>query len=499
MADKRVVGVVGAVGAMGAMGETGEGGEAGEERRDDGHLEHSRLRVVTSRKGLSTLKAAPHQVAGHLFERGKAGSFIDDVGHFYKPLQPGPRGEREEGFYTYVSSKKRADQLEIHRNKSESHEYSWVLQLQRLLEEETSFSEVVREGLLALGCDLSGMCDLTGGSNSSSYLSREETGMGHVHGHSCGDLIGPDPSFSIQRFPTFSRAASELYEAKLAAASPMNVLQNDEFGLMKESGRWLSGDEIIWSDDEAELAVPSSSVRVDLLALPFTLRNAPLLKVVPKFYGVVTCPDGSMLMELEDVARMYDRPAVMDVKIGIRTWYEDASPDYIAKCKDKDANTTQSTLGFKICGMQVYRNSLQGFWRASKQWCKTLTEASVDNALQSFVHNESGLRPIDVYGGPDGVIRQLEKIEEWVQLQNEFSFFSSSILVMYEGLSGSQSGSDVEHAPNVSVRLVDFAHTFVHGYHGQDGRPLDAPRQRDENFLKGLRGFRRRLVSICNR
>ena len=123
----------------------------------------------------------------------------------------------------------------------------------------------------------------------------------------------------------------------------------------------------------------------------------------------------------------------------------------------------------------------------------------MDNALQSFVHNESGLRPVDVYGGPNGVIRQLEQIEEWVQLQNEFSFFSSSILVMYEGLSGRRDGSDVQHLPNVSVRLVDFAHTFVHGYREKDDRPVDAPRQRDENFLKGLRGFRRRLVSICSR
>lgn len=463
----------------------------------DGRGGHSRVRVVTSRNGLSTLKAAPHQVAGHLFERGKAGSFIDDVGHFYKPLQPGPRGEREESFYAYLTSKKRADQMEIRLNECENHGYSWVLQLQRLLGEETSFSEAVRESLSALGCDLSGMRDLVGGSNSSSYLSRDSTGMVNVEGQYPGDPIAPSTMFSIQRFPTFSRAASELYEAKSAAASPMNILQNDEFGLVDESGRWLSGDEIVWSDDE--VTVPSASVKVDLMALPFTLRNAPLLKVVPKFYGVVTCPDGGMLMELEDVARMYDRPAVMDVKIGLRTWYEDAAPGYIAKCMEKDASTTQSTLGFKICGMQVYRNSLQGFWRASKQWCKTLTEASVDNALQSFVHNESGLRPVDVYGGPNGVIRQLEQIEEWVQLQNEFSFFSSSILVMYEGLSGRRDGSDVQHLPNVSVRLVDFAHTFVHGYREKDDRPVDAPRQRDENFLKGLRGFRRRLVSICSR
>lgn len=459
----------------------------------------SELRVVKSSNGLSTLKAAPHQVAGHLFERGKAGSFIDDVGHFYKPLQPGPRGEREENFYAYVSSKKRADQLGIESSKYECHGNAWVLQLQRLLEDGASFSETVRESLLALGYDLSGVHDLNGGSNASSYLSREEAGMDHMQVRSPSKTSAQNSSFGLQRFPTFSRAASELYEAKMAAATPMNVLQNDEFGLVDESERWLSGDEIIWSDDEVE--VPSSSARVDLRELPFTLRNAPLLKVIPKFYGVVSCPDGSVMVELEDVARMYDRPAVMDVKIGMQTWYENAAPDYIAKCKEKDASTTQSTLGFKICGMQVYRNSLQGFWRASKQWCKTLTECSVDNALESFVHNESGLRPIDVYGGPGGVIHQLEQLEEWFQLQNEFSFFSSSILVLYEGLAGEKGehDGDLHHAPNVTVRLVDFAHTFVHRY-CEDGRQAaDAHRQRDDNFLKGLRGFRRRLVSICTR
>ncbi len=57
----------------------------------DGRGGHSRVRVVTSRNGLSTLKAAPQQGAGHLFERGKAGSFIDDVG----PNLSLPHGQME--------------------------------------------------------------------------------------------------------------------------------------------------------------------------------------------------------------------------------------------------------------------------------------------------------------------------------------------------------------------------------------------------------------------
>ncbi len=35
----------------------------------------------------SHLRAAPHQVAGHLFEDNKQGSLVDDKGRFFKPLQ----------------------------------------------------------------------------------------------------------------------------------------------------------------------------------------------------------------------------------------------------------------------------------------------------------------------------------------------------------------------------------------------------------------------------
>lgn len=34
---------------------------------------------------------------------GKAGSLIDDRGHFYKPLQRGPRGDRERAFYSAIA------------------------------------------------------------------------------------------------------------------------------------------------------------------------------------------------------------------------------------------------------------------------------------------------------------------------------------------------------------------------------------------------------------
>ncbi len=40
---------------------------------------------------------------------GKAGSLIDDRGHFYKPLQRGPRGDRERAFYAAIAEMLQAE------------------------------------------------------------------------------------------------------------------------------------------------------------------------------------------------------------------------------------------------------------------------------------------------------------------------------------------------------------------------------------------------------
>ena len=64
--------------------------------------------------------------------------------------------------------------------------------------------------------------------------------------------------------------------------------------------------------------------------------------------------DKVTLLELEDVAKRYRHPSIIDIKLGFRTWYPTADQWYIDKCKAKDASTTQAALGFKICGMQVH-------------------------------------------------------------------------------------------------------------------------------------------------
>ncbi|KAK9822308.1 hypothetical protein WJX74_006000 [Apatococcus lobatus] len=314
------------------------------------------------------LTPCKHQVAGHLFEDGKAGSFVDECGHFYKPLQNGPRGRREQEFYELIMA---------------------------ILQSEECYHPRRR---------LSG-----------SYGSRDSA----------------EPSGE-----------------GVESSSGASCIQAEE--------RLAEGQTEAGAQPETHLS--------------FSVRNAALLRAIPLCYGLIEL-DGVRMIEMEDLAGQYRHPSIIDVKMGFHTWYASGDARYIERRKAKDAATHQSSLGFRICGMQVYRNFQRGYWRASKRWCKGLPQEEVRKALLRFPHNESNLRAADVYGGQHGALSQLHQLLQWFKVQQEFVFYSSSILIIYEGDAQKQSET------NVVIRLVDFAHTF----------PVNG--ERDSNFLNGLASF----------
>jgi len=220
---------------------TGEGAE-GRLSRPPSSLTSA---VLPESLASTSFSAAPHQVAGHLFERGKVGSLVCDSGYFYKPLQKGSRGVRERAFY-----------------------------------EQLSASSMLGDGL-----------------------------------------------------------------------------PEDDASTSEEEG-----------------------------APTISLRN--LAPFVPRFYGTLEL-GGITYMKLEDLSRQYKNPCIIDVKIGYQTWYPSATQSHIDKCKVKDLATTQSKLGFKICGMQVYDRPTDRLVRADKDWCKLLDCDSVVGPLQRFLNPPS--------------------------------------------------------------------------------------------------------------
>ena len=56
---------------------------------------------------------------------------------------------------------------------------------------------------------------------------------------------------------------------------------------------------------------------------------------------------------LEDLTRHYKQPCILDIKMGTRSYPDDASAHKRARHIEKCQSTTSASLGARICGMQV--------------------------------------------------------------------------------------------------------------------------------------------------
>ena len=224
--------------------------------------------------------------------------------------------------------------------------------------------------------------------------------------------------------------------------------------------------------------------------------HSRLREFLPVFFGAVSLVPGAgtgpvRYVVLGDQAFHYTTPSILDVKIGYQTWHPtESSDEHRERCMARDSATTSSRLGFKLCGMQVYVPTTASYWRAGKPACKKLRIEEVEPALRKFVTNGGSLLAADVLTGPRGLIAQLQELHRFFKQQSSYVFYSSSILIMFEG--SSARGTD----PSVSIRLVDFAHT----YSSDAGSALESGAPADTNFIGGLEaflGFLRRLVDAC--
>lgn len=291
-----------------------------------------------------TLKPLEHQVAGHRFREGKQGSLVDLDGRFYKPLQAGPRGQRELAFYQVCRTAR----------------------------------------------------------------SSEQGKEGSVQGKE-------------------GRAMTSL---------------------------------------------------------------AKIQHYFPVFHGTVTLGgggngEGLRHLVLDDVTLPYKYPSIIDLKVGHKTWYSGADGNYIDKCLRKDSATTSKSLGFKVCGLQLWRGEEGEFWRPSKAWSKKLGIHDVREVIASFLAIDDTGEAVSKRRMlmQEDFLRQLREIRAWFEIQTEYHFYSASLLVLCEGLDLDENGEEVH--PNVRIYLVDFAHTF----------PTET-QELDNNFIRGLVSLEQAVLGL---
>ena len=195
-------------------------------------------------------------------------------------------------------------------------------------------------------------------------------------------------------------------------------------------------------------------------------RDPEFVKWIAGYHGIKEVNQNGIngkFMIIDDLTYSYSKPSIIDLKMGVKTWEDDAPKEKIERESKK--YPLQRKIGFRLTGMRVFNTEKQEFDIYGKNYGYSLTEETLPNMFAtyfSFVKAE--LRQAVIRS----VIEQLESILEWFELRGHLQFICTSVLIIFEG------NTESDYRP--IVRLVDFAHV----------RQLPSE-QRDEGFIVGLK------------
>lgn len=184
---------------------------------------------------------------------------------------------------------------------------------------------------------------------------------------------------------------------------------------------------------------------------------------------------------LEDINKKFVLPCVLDCKIGTRHYDDDASAEKRRRHIEKAKATTSAKCGVRYTGMQSFKRSTPGgtngvFEFRDKYDGRKLKEHDLVPEATWFFHDNFQVRTDCVRP----ILDRLCELKHYLLSQNHFYFYSSSLLLVYEG-----APNDV--APSrFDVRMIDFAHTVL-----SNGN-------RDDGYLLGINYLIRILKSILS-
>ena len=125
----------------------------------------------------------------------------------------------------------------------------------------------------------------------------------------------------------------------------------------------------------------------------------------------------------------------------------------------------------------MYNNTEKQYTYRDKYYGRSLDREGFTEALREFVFDGSSYRT-DII---PKILHNLHQLRELIGKQNGYRFYSSSLLVLYDG---DQTPAATAATPNTFVRMIDFAHTTcpLEGYQA-DPVQYSGP---DEGYVLGL-------------
>ncbi|CAF3298367.1 unnamed protein product [Rotaria socialis] len=186
---------------------------------------------------------------------------------------------------------------------------------------------------------------------------------------------------------------------------------------------------------------------------------------------------------LENVTARFHNPCILDLKMGKRQ-YADVDSDKKRQSKIKKCeSSTSSTLGVRLCGMQVYQIDSRRYKFTDKYRGRVLNTEEFCSSLVQYFDNGSTQR-FDVISG---IIEQLEALHGIISSLVKYRFYGGSLLIVYDGSVNSKC---------IDVRMIDFAHTISAKTNNDESSMCHSGP--DEGYLHGLESLIRIFRDIFN-
>nr|DBA15201.1 TPA: hypothetical protein GDO54_004445 [Pyxicephalus adspersus] len=150
---------------------------------------------------------------------------------------------------------------------------------------------------------------------------------------------------------------------------------------------------------------------------------------LPKYYGTWSPPGSAdeLYLKLEDISRKCNKPCIMDVKIGQKSYDPYASAEKVQQQISK--YPLMEEIGFLVLGMRVYHVDSDSYETENQHYGRGLTKESVKEGISKFFNNGCCLRKDAV----SACLMKVKQILHWFEHQDTLSFYASSLLFVYDG------------------------------------------------------------------